>query len=153
MTQLQIENLFIFYFLYNGCERTCNLTQQSPDYLMEKWNKLIGIPGNKIKYPELLESELFQEWSKIWLKGRESLIPDNIMMFLIKSHPRENNGKYCQFLKLCNLFQTYIGKTIDITQEEYCHIHPNLVESVQKVCSTCVPKEDLREIILNNMLS
>ena len=74
-------------------------------------------------------------------------------MFLIKSHPRENNGKYCQFLKLCNLFQTYIGKTIDITQEEYCHIHPYLVESVQKVCSTCVPKEDLREIILNNMLS
>lgn len=153
MTQLQIENLFTFYFLYNGCDRKCDLTKQSPDYLMEKWEKLIGIHGNKIKYPELLESELFQEWGKIWLKGNQNIIPENIMMFVIKSHPRENNGKYCKFLKLCNLFQTYIGKTIDITQEEYLHIHPNLVDTVQKICSNYISKEDLREIIINNMLS
>jgi hypothetical protein len=153
MTDLQIENLFIFYFLYNGGDRTCNLTHQSPDYLMEKWNKLIGIPGNQIKYPELTESELYQEWEKIWLRGGPNPIPENIMMFLIKTHPRERNGKYCQFLTLCNLFQTYIGKTFEITQVEYNHIHPLLVESVQKVINRTVSKEDLREVLLNNMLS
>jgi len=153
MTDKQIENLFIFYFLYNGCERTCNLTHQSPDYLMEKWHKLIGIPGNQTKYPELLSSELYQDWEKIWLKGRENPIPDNIMIFLIKTHPRENNGKYCQFLKLCNLFHSYIGKTCEITNEEYHHIHLLLVEGVQRVINRTVFKEDLREVIINNMLS
>jgi hypothetical protein len=153
MTDLQIENLFIFYFLYNGCDRNCDLIKQSPDYLMEKWEKLIGISGNQNRYKELNESQLYQEWEKIWLSGRSNPIPDSIMMFLIKTHPRENNGKYCQFLKLCNLFQTYIGKTIEIKQEEYCHIHPNLVHYLKKVIKRTVSKEDLREIILNNMLS
>ena len=148
MTQSQIEKLYTFYFLYNGIEITSNLTQQSPDYLMEKWNKLIGIPGNKTKYPELRESELFQEWEKIWLRGRENPIPDNIMMLLIKSHHRENNGKYCQFVKLCNLFQTYIGKTYEITQDEYNHIHFLLIERVQKVINRTITKEDLREVLL-----
>ena len=55
MTDLQIENLYIFYFLYNGADRMCNLPQQSPDYLLEKWEKLIGIEGNDTKYTELLE--------------------------------------------------------------------------------------------------
>ena len=148
MENLQIKNLFLYYFLYNGCDRSCDLPIQSPDYLMEKWNKLIGIPGNKTKYPELRESELFQEWEKIWLRGRENPIPDNIMMLLIKSHPRENNGKYCQFVKLCNLFQTYIGKTYEITQDEYNHIHFLLIERVQKVINRTITKEDLREVLL-----
>ena len=94
-----------------------------------------------------------EEWEKIWLRGRENPIPDNIMMLLIKSHPRENNGKYCQFLKLCNLFQIYIGKTYEITQDEYNHIHPLLIKSVQKVINRTITKEDLREVLLNNMLS
>jgi hypothetical protein len=111
MTDLQIENLYIFYFLYNGADRKSNLPHQSPHYLLEKWEKLIGIEGNETKYPELQESKLYQEWEKTWLRGKLNPIPDNIMMFLIKTHPQENNGKYCKFLKLCKLFQNYIGKT------------------------------------------
>lgn len=153
MTFLQIENLYIFYFLYNGADRKCNLPHQSPDYLLEKWEKLIGIEGNETKYPELQESKLYQEWEKTWLRGKLNPIPDNIMMFLIKTHPQENNGKYCKFLKLCKLFQNYIGKTSEITQDEYNHIHPLLVESVQKVINSTINREDLREVLLNNMLS
>lgn len=81
MTDFQIENLF--YFLYNGAERNCDLPKQSPDYLLEKWNKLINIEGNNKEYPELKESKLYQEWEKIWLQGRKNPIPDNIMMFII----------------------------------------------------------------------
>lgn len=153
MTHTQIEKLYTFYFLYNGIDRKCNLLQQSPEYLLEKWYKIIGLEVNDTKYPELQESKLFQEWERIWLKGRENPISDNIMMLLIKSHPRENNGKYCQFSKLCNLYQTYIGKTFAITQEEYNHIHHLLVESVQKVINSTIDREDLREVLLNNMLS
>jgi hypothetical protein len=153
MTDSQIENLFLFYFLYNGAERTCDLPNQSPDYLLEKWNKLIGIEGDNQDYPELKESPLFQQWEKTWLKGQKNPIPDNIMMFVIKTHPQENEGKYCQFLKLCNLFKKYIGKTNEITQEEYNHIHPLFVRSIQNIIERGVRKEDLREILLDNMLS
>jgi hypothetical protein len=153
MTDLQIENLYIFYLLYNGADRKCNLLQQSPDYLLEKWYKLIGIEGNDTKYPELQDSKLYQEWEKTWLRGKANPITDNIMMFLIKTHPIEREGKYCHFLTLCNLFQKYIGKTYKITQDEYNHIHPLLVESVQKVINRTIDREDLREVLLNNMLS
>ena len=153
MTHTQIEKLYTFYFLYNGIDRKCNLLQQSPDYLLEKWDKLIGIEGNETKYPELQESKLYQEWEKIWLRGKPNPIPDNIMMFLIKTHPQENNRKYCQFLKLCKLFQNYIGKTSEITQDEYNHIHPLLVEIVKEVINSTIDREDLREVLLNNMLS
>jgi hypothetical protein len=153
MTDLQIENLYLFYFLYNGADRTCNLPNQSPDYILEKWEKQIGIKGNEKKYPELKESELYQEWEKNWLRGKPNPIPDNIMIFLIKTHPQENNGKYCQFLKLCRLFQNYIGKTYEIRQDEYNHIHPILVTSVKDIIKSTIRKEDLREVLLNNMLS
>ena len=153
MTELQIENLFLFYFLYCGIEISCNLPNQSPDYLMEKWTKLIGIEGNEKEYPELKESKLYQEWEKTWLKGRKNPIPENIMMFIIKTHPRENGNKYCQFFKLCNLFNKYIGKTSEITQEKYNHIHPSLLKSTQDIIKRTVKKEDLREVLLNNMLS
>ena len=153
MTDIQIKNLFIFYFLYNGCDSTCSLTNQSPDYLMEKWDKLIGIPGNQIRYPELIESELYQEWEKIWLRGKQNPIPENIMMFLIKTHHRENGGRYCRFIKVCNLFQTYVGKTYEIKKEEYNHIHPIFIDGIEKIIKRVVFKKDIREIILNNMLS
>lgn len=153
MTDLQIENLYIFYFLYNGADRMCNLSQQSPDYLLEKWEKLIGIEGNDTKYTELQESKLYQEWEKTWIRGKRNPIPDNIMMFIIKTHPQENNGKYQKFLTMCELFQKYIGKTYEITQEEYNHIQPLLVKSVKKVIDRKITKEDLREVLLNNMLS
>ena len=153
MIKQQIENLFIFYFLYNGCERTCNLTNQSPDYLMEKWEKLIGIPGNKTKYPELFSNKLYQEWDKIWLKGRENPIPDNIMMFLIKTHPRENNGKYCHLTLINHYFETYIGKIHEIKQDKKQHLHPLLGTSITKILNIIVTTDEKREIILNNMLS
>jgi len=153
MTDLQIKNLYLFYFLYNGADRDCDILKQSPDYLLEKWNKLIGINGNEIKYPELLESQLFQEWRKIWLRGRTNPISDNIMMFLIKTHKREREGKYCHFLTLYNLFQKYIGRTYEITQEEYKHLHPHLVKAVQNEIERKVKDEDVREVLLNNMLS
>jgi len=153
MTNLQIENLYIFYFLYNGCDRTCNLLGQSPDYLLEKWGKLIDITPPETKYPELQESKLYQEWYKIWVREGENSIPDSLMMFLIKTHPKENNGHYLRFLPLVNKFEKYIEKTHNITQEEYNHIHPLLVKSIQKVIDRTITDQDVREDILNNILS
>jgi len=153
MNNIQIEKLLLFYFLYNGADRSCDLPTQSPDYLMEKWTKLIDIPGNDIKYPELKESKLYLDWSSRWLKGKKNIIPDNIMMFLVKTHPKEREGRYCQFMELCDMFQTYITKTSDITQETYNHIHPLFLESIKDIIKRTVSKEDLREIIINNMLS
>jgi len=49
--------------------------------------------------------------------------------------------------------QNYIGKTSEITQDEYNHIHPLLVGSIQKVIDRTINREDLREVLLNNMLS
>jgi hypothetical protein len=152
MTNLQIENLYVFYFLYCGVDSTCNLPKQSPDYLLEKWNKLIGVNPPDTEYPEIENSEVYQEWYKTWVREGKSPIPDSMMMFLLKTHPK-TSGKYSNFLHLVNTFQKYIGKTYEITQEEYNHIHPVLLKSVQNVIETSVKDEDVRDIILNNMLS
>ena len=122
----------------------------------EEWNKFTDAIAEKFDDNKIFDDESsfpkyhyeYKALDVYFMHG-----PDNIMMFLIKTHPQENNGKYCQFLKLCKFFQNYIGKTFEITQDEYNHIHPELVESVQKVINRTINREDLREILLNNMLS
>ena len=153
MTNLQIENLYIFYFLYNGCDSQSNLPLQSPDYLLEKWEKLIGIVPSETKYPELENIKIYQEWSKIWLRGNQSPIPDSLMMFMVKTHPSENKGFYPRFVSLVDKFEKYIGKSCNITQEQYDHVHPTLVKSVQNIIERTVEVEDVRNIIINNILS
>lgn len=153
MSELQIENLYIYYFLYNGCDRSCDLMTQSPDYLLEKWIKIIGVEIPDTKYPEVFEMDNYKKWNDTW-KRTNVILPDSLLMFLFKTHPSGNNGHYSKFLHLCECYQKYIGSTSDIyNEEEYNHIHPLLVKSVQKVVNRVVSKEDLREVILNNLLS
>lgn len=71
----------------------------------------------------------------------------------IKTHHQENERKYCQFLRLCNLFSEYVGTTDKITQEEYNHIHPLFLESIQRIIKSTVKKQYIRELYINNMLS
>ena len=153
MTKTQLENFYIFYFLYNGCDTTCELLMQSPDYLLEKWEKLIGITPPDTKYTELQDIKLYQEWHKRWVRNGENPIPESLMMFLVKTHPKENNGYYLRFISLVKIFEQYIGKTCNITKEDYNHIHPVLVNSIQDIIRRTVKDEDLREVKLNNLLS
>ena len=153
MTKTQLENLYIFYFLYNGSTQSCDLMMQSPDYLLEKFEKLIGIPATDTKYPELQDIKLYQEWNKRWMCNGENPIPENVMIFLVKTHPKENNGNYLRLMPIVEIFEKYIGKTCNITKEEYKHIHPVIIGAIQDFIKRTIKYEDLRDIKLNNLLS
>jgi hypothetical protein len=153
MTEIQVEKLYIFYFLYNGCDSTCNLLGQSPDYLIEKWNKIIGIDPPEVEYPELKNKKTYQEWQQKWVKTDKNIIPDSLMMFLVTTHPNESNGRYNSFLTLINQFEKYIGKPTTISEMPYNHIHPNFLEKVRNIIKVTLKPDDLREIKLSNLLS
>ena len=115
MTKTQLENLYIFYFLYNGSTQACDLMMQSPDYLSEKFEKLIGITPPDTKYTELQDIKLYQEWNKRWMRNGENSIPESVMIFLVKTHPKENNGHYLRLMPIVKIFEKYIGKNRNIT--------------------------------------
>jgi len=152
MENLQIKNLFICYFLYNGSDRSCDLPIHSPDYLMEKWNSLIGVEGNKIEYPELQDIPLYKDWAKIWVRNGKNIIPDNIMMFLIKTHPKGNDGRYCRLSKLVKLFEKYIGSPYDINPNKPIGVHPLFMKSIERIIKQTITKDELRDFTLNGLL-
>ena len=55
MTNTQIYNLFTFYFLYSGIDKSNQFPNMSPDYLLEKYEKIINVNIPNKKYPELLD--------------------------------------------------------------------------------------------------
>jgi hypothetical protein len=152
MENLQIKNLFICYFLYNGCDRSCDLPIHSPDYLMEKWNSFIGVEGNKTEYPELQDIPLYKDWAKIWVRNGKNIIPDNIMMFLIKTHPKGNDGRYCRLSKLIDLFEKYIGSPYNINTNEPKNVHPLFMKSIEKIIKQTITKDELRDFTLGSLL-
>jgi len=153
MTKTQLENLYIFYFLYNGITQSCDLIMQSPDYILEKWEKLIGITPPDTKYTELQDIKLYQEWHQRWMRNGENHIPESLMMFLVKTHPKENNGNYLRLIPIVKIFEEYIGKISKITKEQYKHIHPVIIGAIQEYIKRTIKDEDLREVKLNNLLS
>lgn len=150
MTIQQIENLYLFYFLYNGADRSCDLIKQSPDYILEKWNMLIKMDIPNTIYPEIQENELYQKYTKTWGKN----LPDSLLMFLIETSPlrRSPNSKYSHYSKLTETFTKYIGKCDRISNSYYAHIHPNYRSTIRDIISS-ISIEDKREVLLNNMLS
>ena len=152
MENLQIKNLFIYYFLYNGSDRSCDLPNHIPDYLMEKWNSFIGVEGNETEYPELKDIPLYKDWAKIWLRNGKNIIPDNIMMFLIKTHPKGNDGRYCKWSKLIELFEKYIGSPYNINPNKPNHVHPIFIEKIESMIKKTISKDEIRDFTLGGLL-
>jgi hypothetical protein len=119
---------------------------------MEKWNSFIGVEGNETEYPELQDIPLYKDWAKIWVINDKNIIPDNIMMFLIKTHPKGNDGRYCRLSKLVDLFEKYIGSPYDINPNKPIGVHPLFMKSIERIIKQTITKDELRDFTLNSLL-
>lgn len=146
MTNTQIYNLFTFYFLYSGIDKSNQFPNMSPDYLLEKYEKIINVNIPNKKYPELLDINEYKIWNNTWSKSRVKL-PDSLLMFIIETY----NRNLSEFYPLRETFEKYIGSVDLISNTEYKHIHPlfkNLILNVMNNISVA----DIRQNHLEDIL-
>jgi len=146
VTNTQIYNLFTFYFLYSGIDKSNQFPNMSPDYLLEKYEKIINVNIPSKKYPELLNINEYKIWNNTWSKSRVKL-PDSLLMFVIETY----NRNLPEFYPLRETFEKYIGSVDLISNTEYKHIHPlfkNLILNVMNNISVA----DIRQNHLEDIL-
>jgi hypothetical protein len=151
MTEQQIHNLFTFYHFYNGLFNGQSLSDHHPSYLKEKWLRLIRVKGNDIEYPQLKSFKLYREYVNRW-KMPENYLSDNIMMFLILSHPKGPKESFCDISELIELFEKYIGKVEWITKDEPKGLHPIFATHINKEFKKQMTKDIKREIKLSQII-
>ena len=118
----------------------------SPDYLLEKYEKIINVNIPNKKYPELLDINEYKIWNNTWSKSRVKL-PDSLLMFIIETYNRNLLG----FYPLRETFEKYIGSVDLISNTEYKHIHPlfkNLILNVMNNISVADIRQNHFEDIL-----
>ena len=125
MNKIQLDNLIQFCFLFHpSCD--CDWKMQSPDYLIEKWNKYIGID---VKHHDLDRSYFTHNtinWLKTWNVSDEDWIELKRIIRFIISLSDKPILKYRDVWKPSELienFENQIGPVSEITQVPYNHIH------------------------------
>ena len=126
MTKIQLDNLIQFCFLFHpSCD--CDWKMQSPDYLIEKWNKYIGID---VKHHDLDRSYFTHNtinWLKTWNVSNEDWIElKRIIRFIISLSDKpilKYRYKNWKPSELIENFENQIGPVSEITQVPYNHIH------------------------------
>jgi len=73
-------------------------------------------------------------------------------MFLIKTHPKGNDGRYCRLSKLIDLFEKYIGSSYDINPNKPIGVHPLFMKSIEKIIKQTITKDELRDFTLGGLL-
>lgn len=144
MTTIQIENLLTFFFLYCGIDKSCDIHLTSPDYLMEKYTKIIGVELPDTSYKNfLLNSDLYNTWINRW--GNK--VPDSLMMVIIETY-----GKPFTFINLIDTFEKYIGDVNSINKNRYYHIHFKLQAFVSRFIANEISLSDKRHLTLKNII-
>jgi len=148
MITTQAKNLVNFSILMHNCVINNNTNEATmlgydPEYIMEKWNKYIGvIPTQNINKDNLTKLSVIDKWIKRWHVSDEQVDNmKNILMFIIKvnnkhfflrglevdendpsNHIKPNSVWFLS--DLVELFEEVVGPADDINTELYNHLHP-----------------------------
>lgn len=137
MDKSKLDNLINFSFNFHRCS-DINFLYQSPDYIMEKWDKYIGIRPdfNNINF-NCNEEIKINEYYNIW---GDSFINKKIILFIF----RMNNSNFLPS-NIIDIFEetTGIDKS-NITTDKYLHLHTNLIAFKNKWLETTVIKRDYK---------
>ena len=159
MTKNQLTNLINFSFLFNASVDSSSFMNSSFDYIVEKYDKMIGVdikdgrPYGNIEPIVYQISELAhmgyekRDWEKKWnidirkLSFKEKSIID----YLASVSVFYEEDLYPSKLRL--IFERYIGCVDEINDIEYSHIHPKLKHFIENMM-----KEHKRDFNLNLVL-
>ena len=122
MIKSQLDNLINYYILY--CSFTdYDVLNTSPDYLLEKWEKYIGIKDiqnpNKVLDIESKYYHTFKEYQNKW--GEESLWVKDILEFTMVLNTKPYN--LCCPSELVKTFNDMIGDVNKINNYTYNGLH------------------------------
>ena len=158
MTEIQVRNLYCFFYMYCGIVHGSDLVTTSPDYLMEKYQSFIGIPliddDGRDYDMELFaletKSDTYLKWYNTWIKNGKSPIPSKLMCFMVDTY---DDGKSAYFKYLLESFEKYIGD-FSLISDKVNPIHPVLEDSIKQMIEENIlfTKEDLRDLKLRNII-
>jgi hypothetical protein len=136
MNTNQIQNLLEFSAIFLSGD--LKITQESPDYFREKYDKYIGI----LPFKHHEATPTYKEWTKIW--GEYDEINTILIYFMgvVKCFREKHKddwtgGKHwlTQITPsdLIDTFEKYIGKVDEINTKRYTNVHPLIKQKIYDV--------------------
>lgn len=154
MNKSQLDNFIRFCFNFHR-DADNPFFGQSPDYIMEKWNKYIGIRPIK-KYPieivERTEYSFFnnmEDWISIWTPDLD-FIPIEIIVFLSKLN-NKSIGAW-RVSSLVDAFEESTGIKISDISNSYDNLHKLLVDFMEDWINHPVILRDYNLVLLTSHL-
>ncbi len=134
-----------------------------PEYIMEKWNKYIGVkPSSDIIFNK---EGVINQWIKKWyVSDKQVDNMKNILEFIVRVNHKhffirgleadENDSSNhikpnsVWFLSdLIELFEEVVGPSEDINTEFYNHLHPNVLNIITEWENSKTIKRDINLIL------
>lgn len=158
MREIKIKNLVNFWFL----TRYSNLENTSPDYLLEKWSKYIGVQkfknnlefktrGNMVSIimtigeDDMFNLESLEKWKRRWYIKNDDELLINIYLFTTI-----NKSKIDWTLsEIIEIFEKNVAKIDDINGSEYVNLHKVISNIVDEWFLVPVNNRDFKLEILN----
>lgn len=140
MNRSKIDNLIKFSFNFHK-NMGVYWYDESPDYIVEKWDKYIGVNPTIRKESPMIES-YFQKWRKgdIWSVDFDKL--ESILSFLIAINKRAISCFHVS--DLIRIFEEYIGDVDLINNKPYDNLHALIKKEVIKWLNTTENKRDYK---------
>ena len=147
MEKSQLDNLINFVFVFHR-QMDNNWIDCDPDYILEKWDKIIGTRSDKFMFPEGNYS--IKEWKKRWNVTEEKYEEvKQIISFIIELNLRPinkyENTEYYAYLygefspnknwrpdDLVKIYEDNIGDSNLISKMNYDHIHELVKKSIEE---------------------
>lgn len=140
MDRTKIDNLIKFSFNFHK-DMGDYWYDQSPDYILEKWDKYIGVSPTKKK-----DDSTIDFYFKKWLKNDQWNIDfdklESVIVFLDSINKRSIN--YWTVSDLIRIFEECIGDVNDINEESYDSLHSLLKKEIVKWLNTTENKRDYK---------
>lgn len=160
MTKTQLDNLIKFAFNFH-ITMGLSLEQHSSDYILEKWNKYIGVKPISLDLPsaEVVLANKHQynifliKWLETWHRKNEYDSVKEIINFIlilnVHFFPSEEHQKRWNVTNLVSAFSKNVGDPNLINKDPYNHLHALIMK---KVDSWLEDKEIQRDYKLNTLV-
>jgi hypothetical protein len=163
MIKTQAKNLVNFSILMhncliNGSVKDYSFLGNDPSYIMEKWDKYIGVkPSSDITFNK---EGVIDQWIKRWHVSDEQVDNmKNILAFIVRvnhkhffirgleadendssNHIKPNSVWFLS--ELVELFEDVVGPADDINTEFYNHLHPNVAKVITEWENSTLVRRD-----------
>jgi hypothetical protein len=141
---IEIERLRnIFRFALCICADS-SVMKSSPDYIMEKYNKFIGVSTN-----DSIEGfDSFNEYIKIWGEGSNKVKNQVIFLHLFEVYSK----RIIDISNIIDYFERYIGSINKVSGEEISGLHTKLEMIIKSWINTkSIDVKILRDIKLKEL--